>query len=58
MGCTSTQSLLHVTDTGCVALPTDEKQPWPGCKIPASALVYPVSKGLATHNSSYSGSHD
>ena len=30
----------------CVALPTDEKQPWPGCTIPTCTVVYPVCKRL------------
>ena len=41
MGCTPNHYYRY-----CVALPTDEKQPWPGCTIPTSTFVYPVSKGL------------
>ena len=39
MGCTPNHCHRY-----CVALPTDEKQPWPGCTILTSTFVYPVIK--------------
>ena len=41
MGCTPNHCHRY-----CVALPTDEKQPWPGCTNPTSKFVYPVCKRL------------
>ena len=41
MGCTPNHCHRY-----CVASPTDEKQPWPGCTNPTSTFVYPVCKRL------------
>ena len=41
MGCTPNHYYRY-----CVASPTDEKQPCPGCTNPTSTFVYPVCKRL------------